>query len=228
LKTLVPKLLQVLSLVAAMIFASQIVLAVVLYFAGVLTCQKAADVVKVVQGRLVSPPEEPAKVERALEPYEIKSQQELQQAVADWQTSKKQQEDALAAERQAIESMKRELETVRLELDAKETQLQKRTADFESAKAAEDAAARDKGFQDAVATYSAMETKDVAQLLYGLTDDVVVRYLKAFKTGFRAEVLTQIKKFDEQYEPAAPGKINRAARLQEMIRGDAAAVAAAG
>jgi len=236
-KSLFEKILQPLSLVAAMILVSEVILAAVFYYSGAVTREKVADIVKVVQGSLVSPPEPPkdeaeaaaAKAKQA--PVEVKSQSQLQKAIADWDKLRRDTEASLASEKQAGESMARELDGVRAELDTREKNLRKRTADFAAASAAADAAARDQGFLEAVKTYSAMEAKDVAMLLNGLDDAVVVRYLRAFKTPLTAEVLAELMKIDQQNPPAAgqqnplaPGqRINRAARLQEIISGGQAA-----
>jgi len=228
-KSLFEKVLQPLSLVAAMILVSEVILAAVFYYSGTVTKEKVADIVKVVQGSLVSPPEPPkdeaeaAAVKAKQLPVEVKSQDQLEKAIADWGKLRKDEEAALASEKQAVESMARELDGVRAELDTKEKGLRKRTADFDAAKAAADVAAKDQGFLEAVKTYSVMEAKDVAKLLNGLDDAVVVRYLRAFKTPLTAEVLTELMKIDEQNPPTAGQKINRAARLQEIISGVQAA-----
>jgi capsule polysaccharide export protein KpsE/RkpR len=211
-------------MVAAMILVSEVVLAAVVFLSGAVTPGKAADVVKVLQGSLASPPEAALPEVKPKEAPKSESQDELQAAVAEWEKTRKAQEDDLLAQKQAVESMSRELENVRAELDAREKSLRDRTGAFDAARAAEEAAARDQGFLDAVAGYNAMESKDVAGLLFGLDDPTVVRYLKAFKPAFRAEMLTEIKKIDDKSQP--PSVVNRAARLQELISGDSVAATA--
>jgi len=212
-----------LMLIATLILASEVILAVVFYSGGIVTRDKAADLVKVLQGKLVSPPEAPVKVEAPKKPVEIKTEEELRAAVAEWRKSKAEQEGALAAEKDSVASMKRELENVRQELDSREQALKRDVAAFDRDKAAEEAAAKDRAFLAAVATYTAMKASDVAQILSSLPDEKAVRYLKAFKTGFAAEVLSQIKKLDDQ-NPPPPGQAARAVRLLEMLSGDQAAV----
>ena len=214
----VEKAVRTLSLAAAMIVVSEIILGAIFYFSGAVTGGKAGDVAKVLQGRLTSPPEEPQGA--AKPPLEVKSQEELQAAVAQWEKSRKQQEEALAAERDAVSSMKNELEKVRAEIDDKDKALRQQLAEFEDRKSAEEAAAADQGFKEAVATYSAMEAKAVADSLYRLDDPAVVRYLKAFKTAFRAEVLGEMKKIEAASEsPPSPGESDRVGRLLEIISG---------
>ncbi len=228
-KSLITKLIQTLLLVAAMILASEIILAAVLYLSGTVDSRKVSDIVKVLQGALASPDKAPVEeTPVVLSPIEIRSQEELENAVADWERARIAQEDALASEKEALQSMARELEAVRSELDAREKDVEKRTAAFETAKAAQEAAARDQGFLDAVATYNAMKPRDVAELLYGLDDTTTVRYLRAFKTDVRAAVLTEIKKLDDQNQPGRPADVlNRAARLQELLSGGEAVTTAA-
>ena len=228
-KSLITKLIQTLSLVAAMILLTQIILVAVLYFSGTVDDRKVSDIVKVLQGSLVSPDQVAVEETPAvLSPIEVRSQEELEKAVADWERARIAQEDTLGAEKEAVQSMARELETVRVELDAREKDVAKRIAAYETAKAAQEAAASEQGFIDAVATYNAMKARDVGELLYGLDDTTTVRYLRAFKTDMRASVLTEIKKLDDQNQPGRPASVaNRAARLQELLSGGEAVTTAA-
>ena len=216
----------IMGLVALLLVASVVAVAAVLAATGTVSKTKISDVVKVVRGELsTSPDAEEPKAEdaagvAAAPPVDVKSQEELRQAVIEWEKDRRAQEEAIKAAGDALQSMRRELDAVRAELDARQKAFDARVTAFEEAKAAEEAASVSQGFQEAVNTYAQMEARDVAQLLYALPDLVVVRYLKAFKVNFRAEVLTEIKKLDEASPmELARGGINRAAALQELISG---------
>ncbi len=215
------KLFSALSVIGAMMLVTEVILAAVFYFGGFITKQKVTDIVKVIQGQLQTPPEKQAEEKTPQTPLDIKRSEQLQKAVALWEKEKKVQEDNIEAAKEAAESMRRELETVRAEIDARRSELDSRIAAFNAQKAAEIAAEKDARFQEAVKTYGQMEPKDVAELLYDLPDKEVVRYLRAFKTALRAEVLTEIKKVDETKGPRVPGgsRMNRAAKLQEILSG---------
>jgi flagellar motility protein MotE (MotC chaperone) len=231
-KTLLKRLLSALSLVGAMLLVSEAILAGVLFGAGVVTAQKAADIVKVIQGRLTSPPEVEI-AEKA--PVEIGSEQELKNAVREWLDEKQVQESRIRAETEAVQSVKRELEQERATIDRRWRELEVRETAFEQARNAQIAAERDAGFRAAVERYEKMDARDVAQMLYTLTDEDILKYLRVFKSSVGAEILVEIKKIDEKAGPAAKAGAgaNRAARLQEILAGgwtapadEAAAVAA--
>ena len=194
--------------------------------AGVITMQKADDIVKVIQGELASPPETGADQEAARTPREIKSEEELKRVVREWQKERERQEDDLRARKEAIDSMQRELENVRVAIDMRQQEFDKREADFQAARAAELAAAKDEGFRATVTRYEKMEEKDVAESFYGLADDDVLKYLRVFKPSFGAGVLTEIKKIDEESPGWQRDRPNRAARLQEILAGGWTAPAA--
>ncbi|MCD6404444.1 MAG: hypothetical protein J7M19_01300 [Planctomycetes bacterium] len=220
-KSTLKRLFSALSVIGAMMLVTEVILATVLYFGGFVTKQKVTDIVKVVQGELQTPSEEEVKEEAPQTPLEIKRSDQLEKAVALWEKEKKAQEEDIDTAKEAAESMRRELETVRAETDARRRELDSRIAAFNTQKATEIAAEKDARFQEAVKTYSQMEPKDVAELLYDLPDKDVVRYLKAFKTTLRAEILTEIKKVDKKEQPRVPGdgRMNRAAALQEILSG---------
>ena len=157
----------------------------------------------------------------------MRSEGELKAAVAQWQKERKAQEEALFSQKSAIEGMRRELGDVAAELTKQEEAFDKRVAAFEEARAAEEAARLDAGFKEAVKRYEAMEPADVAKLLYGLDDEGMLRYLQAFRADRAAEILTSVMKLDEKAGQArTPGTLNRAAKLQEMMCGGGADVAA--
>lgn len=211
-----------LALIGALTLVTEVVLATVLYFAGVLTPQKALDLVKVIQGELASAPEEEAVEGEALaEPLEIRDEEELKEAVGRWRAQKAAEEEQLRSRERAVDSMLRELATVEQSIDARQGQIEDRIANFEAARAAEMAARNDAGFKRAVEHYSKMDAGDVAELLYGLSDAKILTYLEAFKTGLAAEVLTEIKKVDEKQGGRG---LNRAALLQELLRGEQVAL----
>lgn len=211
-----------LALIGALTLVTEVVLATVLYFAGVLTPQKALDLVKVIQGELASAPEEEAvEGEAAAEPLEIRDEEELKEAVGRWRAQKAAEEEQLRSRARAVDSMLRELVTVEQSIDARQDQVEDRIANFEAARAAEMAARNDAGFKRAVEHYSKMDAGDVGELLYGLSDAKILTYLEAFKTGLAAEVLTEIKKVDEKQGGQG---LNRAALLQELLRGDEVAL----
>lgn len=219
-KQTVKALLSAATLVGALILVSAAVLVGALFYGGVITEQKVSDVVMVFKGDLASPVEDEVAEEEPSGPLEIKREEQLKKLVAEWQEQKSREEEELAARRDGLESVARELETVRLEIDTKVRKHQGEKASFERARAAEVAAAKEEGFLSAAERYSKMDAKVVAELLYGLTDEEILRYLRVFKTQFGAEILTALKKVDEESRPgAARGamRLNRAARLQEML-----------
>ncbi len=215
--------LRVLTVSGAMLMLSLAVAAAAVYFGGIVNDEQVRDIARVVEGKLASPKEEPAAEVQKTE-AELKSEADLTAAVAQWKTERASQEQALESEKAAVEDMRRELESVRGELVVREEAFRKERAAYEVAKAAEEAAAQDAGFQEAVKRYAAMEAADVAELLYGLDDDTVLRYLKAFRTDKAAEVLTEVMKIDAKAHGG--GAINRAAVLQEMMSGGPAEAAA--
>lgn len=218
----------VIGLIATLIIISIAIVIVVIVFAGVLTARKGEDLAKVMSGRLATPIEAVTPVETTVAtPLEIKTQEELRGAVEEWNRDREAQVEEIAAQKDALNSMRRELETVKSELDAQHRDLQARIKAFEEAKTAEEAAAGDAAFVEAVKTYGLMDAKVVAELLYGYGDREAVRYLRAFKTNFRAEVLTEIKKIDDTNPMGLTrGSVNRAAKLQEILSGGAVDMAA--
>jgi len=222
-KALAKKVFHVLVLLAALLFASELIVAALLYFSGTVDRRKTGDLVKVVRGKLES--EAPAEAEEAKAgertEMEIQTERELERAVENWQNQRAEQEREIAEAREALESMRRELERDRAEIDAKWEQLIAERNSYEEQMARELAARQAEGFKRAVETYSQMDAEDVAKLLYGLEDEKVVDYLEAFKTRFAAEVLTEMTEIDQKAQPRAPGegRVNRAARLQQMISG---------
>lgn len=219
--------LSIVSLVLALVLVSQIVLVVVLYGTGVIDQKKIDDAVKVFRGELASideeeeAPEEEARVE-------IDSEKELLAAVANWRKQRAAEEEALSLRKESASAMLRELESVKVTLEASWRTFDAEREAFEAQRAARLAAERDENFKASVARYEKMDSKVTAELLYGLSDDEVLRYLRAFKTSLAAEILTEIKKVDETARPAPPGEfqLNRAALLQQMLSGDQVALAA--
>lgn len=226
-KRLLKGLFSALSLIGALVLITELVLVAVFYFSGALTTQKMNDVVKVVQGELASPPTEEEMEKAEPTPLEIKSEDELKEAVVAWLAQKEKQEQSLSEEREAVESMLRELSLVRVALDKRATELARNEQAFAEAVAARAAAEKDEGFKAAVAVYEKMDAKDVGDLLYGLTDEEVLRYLRVFKPSFSAEILARLKRIDDEKNPEQPGEVrlNRAARLQEMLHGEEIALA---
>jgi hypothetical protein len=226
LRKTIKSVLQIATVSAAMLLLSIIVAGAGLYLGGVVTDEKLRDIARVVDGELASPPEEPA-AQPVKGEMELQSEAELKTAVAQWHKERKAQEEALAARKEASEAMRRELSDVAAELTKRTRDLDTRVAQFEQARAAEEAARLDAGFREAVKRYDAMEPADVAKLLYGLEDAAVLRYLQAFRADRAAEVLTGIMKLDEKSAAGrAAAALNRAAKLQEMMCGDGADVAA--
>jgi len=217
-----------LALIGAMTLVTEIVLAGVLFATGVITPRKAHDLVKVVKGELASAaPEEDVENDRAgAEQCEIESEEALKAAVGRWRKQKAAQEDILRERERAVESMLRELATVEQSIDSRQEELEARVAAFEAERAAAVAAERDEGFARAVEHYTKMDARDVAELLYDLDDATVVRYLKSFSAGFAAEVLTEIKEVDER--EGGREAVNRAALLQELMKGEQVALARGG
>ncbi len=222
-KKLLKGLFSALSLVGALVLVTGLVLAAVMYFSGAITRGKVEDIVKVVQGELASPPAEEAAEEVQPTALTIQSEEELKKAVAAYEKQKAAREEKFRLHKEAIDSMLRELSTVTAALDKRATELSEREAAFEAARAAQAAAESDEGFRAAVAAYAKMDPKDVAGLLYGLTDDEILRYLRAFKTSFSAEVLARMKRLDEEKHPEQ--ELNRAARLLEKFHGERIALA---
>ncbi|MHC4711938.1 MAG: MotE family protein [Planctomycetota bacterium] len=222
-KKLLKGLFAALSLVGALVLVTGLVLAAVFYFSGAITRGKVDDIVKVVQGELTSPPAEEVAEEVQPTPRTIQSEEELKKAVTRFETQTVVREESFRLQKEAIESMLRELSTVTAALDKRATEISQREAAFEAARAAQGAAERDEGFKAAVAVYQKMDAKDVAGSLYGLTDEEIVRYLRAFKTSFSAEVLAKMKRLDEEKNPGQ--ELNRAARLLEMFHGEQIALA---
>ncbi len=209
----------VLSLIGSLTLASLIVLGAVLYFTGVITPQKASDMVKVLSGELVGPVHDAAAGDEGYdEPLQLTSEEQLKQAVERWRTQRAAQEERLREKERAIEAMLRELVAVEGSIDNRQRQLEDSIAAFEAQRQARLAAQRDEGFARAVDHYRRMDARDVAELLYELPDQKVVAYLEAFTTGFAADILTEIKRVDEQH--GVPGLINRAALLQELMKGE--------
>ena len=212
-----------LALIGALTLVTEVVLAGVLYFAGVLTTQKAMDLVKGIQGELASAPEE-ALVEGEVwaDPLDIQDEEELKEAVERWRRQKAAEQEQLRLREHAVDALLRELAMVEQSIDARQGQIEDQIANFEAARAAEIAARSDAGFQRAVEHYTKMDAGDVAELLYGLSDAEIVMYIEAFKVSLAAEVLTEIKKVDEKQ---GGGGLNRAALLQELLRGEQVALA---
>ncbi len=217
----------VVSLILALVLVSQIVLAAVLYGTGVIDQKKIADVVKVFEGELASIEEEVPEEEV---PLEIDSEKELLAAVANWRKRRAEEEEAISLQKTSVLAMLRELESVKTTLGVGWGTLEAERKAFEAQRDARLAAERDEDFKASVERYVKMgDAKVVAELLYGLGDDEIMRYLRAFKTALAAEILIEIKKVDEDTGPAPqPGqfRLNRAALLQQMLSGDQVALAA--
>jgi len=217
----------VLTITAASLFVVLLLTGAGLYAGGIVTNQKISDMVKVLDGGLQSPIESTdAVAAQAKDGIEADGGREHQALVEEWQKEKKSEEEALAARKDAIDAMARTLESVRAELDAREQDFRSRVDAFETAKAAEDAAEKTAGFQEAVKTYSKMDSEDVAKNLYSLQDEEALRYLKALKVDIRASVLTEMQKIEEEKNPGGVQGPSRTAKLIEMLSGggDVAAV----
>jgi len=217
-KSLLKSTMGIIALVGALILVSEIVLVGVLFAAGVVTETRIDDAIKVFRGELATPPSADQQAAEP-EPLEINTEQELRQAVARWREEKAVEQERLRTQEEAVASMLRELSAVRIAIDSRQRALETRESAFEAQLAARAAAEKDEGFQAAVGLYGKMEAKDVAELLYGLDDAEVLRYLKVFKASFAAEILTELKKVDEEKNPVLPDtvRLNRAALLQQML-----------
>ena len=218
----------VVSLILALVLVSQIVLAAVLYGTGVIDQKKIAAIVKVFEGELARVEEEEVPEEEV--PLEIDSEKELLAAVANWRKRRAEEEAAISLQKTSALAMLRELESVKTTLDVGWGTLEAERKAFEAQRDARLAAERDEDFKASVERYVKMgDAKVTAELLYGLSDDEIMRYLRAFKTALAAEILIEIKKVDEDTGPAPqPGefRLNRAAHLQQMLSGDQVALAA--
>jgi hypothetical protein len=214
------------SLIGAMTLVTLLVAVAVFYFNGTITPERIDDTVKVFRGELASPPEvaEGEEEEVSPGPIEIKKEEELKNLVANWSRERKAQEDELRSAGEAVEAARRELAIERLSVDKERQELAVRKAEFEEVVAARIASEKDAGFKMAVERFEKMDDpKIVGELLADYTDDEALRYLKAFKAGYSADVLKAIKKLDDAAQPGA--EINRAARLQQLLSGEEIAFA---
>ena len=99
----------------------------------------------------------------------------------------------------------------RVALDAEKKQLAER----------EQLAARlasDKGFQDSLALYKTMPSKQVKQVFMTMDDESVKRYLQAMEPRGAAKIVKEFK---------APDELARIQRVLDQLRGSPAAAAAA-
>lgn len=73
--------------------------------------------------------------------------------------------------------------------------------------------AGDKGFQDSLQLYGTMKPKQVKDVFAGLSDDVVVRYLRAMSPRQATKILAEFK---------TPAELDRVKVLMERVRASAA------
>jgi len=116
---------------------------------------------------------------------------QLERSVREFQSLKQQVEDA----QRKVEKDRAEVEARAKTLDAREKQAEK--------------LASDKGFQDALAMYSSLPSKQVKTIFMGLDDATVVQFLQAMEPRAAAKITKEFR---------SPEEAQRLAKLLERMR----------
>jgi flagellar motility protein MotE (MotC chaperone) len=120
------------------------------------------------------------------------------------------------AQASQLDRRQRELADLKRQVDIAQAQLSKDRADYakqrESLQAEQKKAtelAQDKGFQDSLALYNTMPSKQAKTVFMGLSDETVVNYLQAMEPKTATKILKEFK---------APAETERVQKLMEMMR----------
>ncbi|MCC6239999.1 MAG: hypothetical protein IT448_06855 [Phycisphaerales bacterium] len=121
--------------------------------------------------------------------------------------------DAQAAElerkRQELTAQLTTINQAREQLTADRENLKKQQQTLEAERQETERLANDKGFQDSLALYQSMPSKQAKQVFMGLDDETVIRYLQAMPPRTAARIVKEFK---------SPAEISRIQHLMEMMR----------
>jgi flagellar motility protein MotE (MotC chaperone) len=117
-----------------------------------------------------------------------------------------------------LDDLQRQIELARNQTKLDRAKVDQDRKDLADQKAQQDKLASDKGFQDSLELYNAMPAKQVKTIFMGLSDDVVMEYLRAMEPRNAGKIIKEFK---------LPEEIARIQKVQEKIRLSAAAPAPA-
>ncbi len=183
------------------------------------------DMVSILKGQTLAPPEVPEVKEEDLE---VPREREALEAA---RNARQAQEELCKRIELEIERKKAELQTARqdarqiiTELDKKLKELTAETKQFEAAKLAYRDSLASEGLKKLKEALENMSEKEAAEMLYDYDITTAVKLLRAFKKDKRGDVLSQILKLDKTR--GLP--VGRAAQIMKLLEDPAALASADG
>jgi len=203
--------------ICAFVLLAEVIAVAFLFMTGTVTTDKVVRAFKL----MVAKEEEPKAVEEKIEgPFaSVTTSLELADAVKKAQQDFETREAKLRKREVELKQLKAEFARFQDEVKKDRAALQKMRAQFEADLKAYIDRTKSQGFEEAVAIYQKMSPVDVATILLAKPEQdmmEVVELMRAFKSSFVAEVLTEMKRIEE--EKAVTGGQTRAARILALIR----------
>ena len=203
--------------VCAFIVIAEIIAAAFLFLTGATTVDKMIGGFKAMIAKKKKPEVAEEKIEG---PFTgVTTSLELADAVKKAQEDFSSREAKLSKRQEELRQLKSEFTRFQGEVKSDRAELKNVREQFEAQLKAYLDRAQAKGFEEAVAVYQKMGPEDVAAILLGKPEEdilKVVELMRAFKSSFIAEVLTEMKRLEEEKSQTA-GE-TRAARILALIR----------
>ena len=206
-----------LGLVSGGILFLELLFTVYAFSEGYLTPRKLAVFVKVMKGEPIAA-RSPASQGAGLL-GRAGTSVELADAIQDAQESLDKKQDQVRREMENLRQLKADLERFRRELAEERANVEAVRRQFEDRFGEYVARTTSKGFQEAVRLYEKMDAADAAALLLAKPEkdlNAMVELIRAFRPSFAADVLTEMKRAEEQSGPGPDGP--RVAAIMDRIR----------
>ena len=203
------------SIISIVIFILIVLLAIILFGAGVLTNKKIALISGVLSEHMTEEMIKEAQKEKGAEeefsPAAYRKQIEEETELKRLELQKDEEE---------LKKIAADIETQRKGVDEREAALQKKISAFQKELEAEKKAVNDAGFKKAVAHIQGLEADSAAETILQFEDKEIVRFLKALPNDFASEVIEAMKGREAQEKVTAPaGKTSRVARIIQLYYG---------
>ncbi|MGF1632335.1 MAG: hypothetical protein ACFCVE_00655 [Phycisphaerae bacterium] len=111
--------------------------------------------------------------------------------------------------RRELLDMRRQIEMARAQLAQQRAEIERREQALADRQALWTATARDEGFQQTLALYEGMSSKQVKELFMQLDDNTVISYLRAMEPRKAAKLVKEFK---------SPPEVERITRIMESMR----------